>query len=237
MLQLAAGSHRAQRAGQQDRARTHRGEWRNLQEPVDEPLPDRARRTEAKRKLAEELSHCAPDGFFSCLGPSLSSSSVDWISDDANCRSPMVIQSISPGTAEARALIEELDTEIAALYPGAAIEGIDVAEFEMAGGYFVVAREAEQAVGCGGFRPVDERCAEIKRMFVRATARRRGIGRRVLRHLEAEVRHRGFSTLVLETGCDNIGARALYEAEGYSPIPAFLGYVGIPISRCYAKRV
>src|SRR5438046_999884 len=100
----------------------------------------------------------------------------------------MMIKPASPGTDEARVLIRELDTEIAALYPGYPINGIDVAEFEKAGGYFVIAREAGQALGCGGFRPVDERCAEIKRMFVRADARRRGVAREILRHLEAEVR-------------------------------------------------
>jgi putative acetyltransferase len=147
----------------------------------------------------------------------------------------MIIAAVSPATDEARGLICELDTEIAALYPGSTIQGIDAAEFEESGGYFVIAREADQALGCGGFRPVDERCAEIKRMFVRASARRRGVARQILRHLEAEVRRRGFRTMVLETGCDNAEARALYEAEGYFPIPAFLGYVGIPISRCYAK--
>src|SRR5438105_4175433 len=145
------------------------------------------------------------------------------------------IVAVSPAAEEACGLIRELDTEIAALYPGSPINGIDVAEFERNGGYFVVAREANQAVGCGGFRRVDERCAEIKRMFVRTSVRRRGIARQILRHLEAEVHRRGFRTIVLETGCDNAEAMALYEAEGYFPIPAFLGYVGIPISRCYAK--
>lgn len=32
-----------------------------------------------------------------------------------------------------------------------------------------------------------------------------------------------------------VRATARYESEGYFPIPAFLGYVGIPSSRCYAK--
>ena len=147
----------------------------------------------------------------------------------------MTIVAVSPATDEALGLIGELDAEIAALYPGTPIKGIDVAEFEKAGGYFVVAREADQAIGCGGFRRVDGQSVEIKRMFVRASARRRGIARQILRHLEAEVRRRGFRTIVLETGCDNAEAIALYEAEGYSVIPEFLGYVGIPISRCYAK--
>jgi putative acetyltransferase len=145
------------------------------------------------------------------------------------------IAAVSPASEEAQQLIRELDTEIAALYPGTPIDGIDVTEFETSGGYFVVARQADQALGCGGFRPVDERCVEIKRMFVRASARRLGIARQILRHLEAEIHRRGFRTMVLETGCNNAEAIALYEAEGYFPIPAFLGYVGIPISRCYAK--
>lgn len=147
-----------------------------------------------------------------------------------------MIVAVSPAIEEARELIRELDTEIATLYPGLPVNGIDAAEFEKAGGYFVIVREADRAVGCGAFRPVGERCAEIKRMFVRASARRRGIARQILRHLEEEVRRRGFRSIVLETGCDNSEALALYEAEGYFPIPAFLGYVGSPISRCYAKK-
>lgn len=147
-----------------------------------------------------------------------------------------MIKRASPAIDEASELIRELDVEIASLYPGLPINGIDVAEFEAAGGYFVIARDAEQAVGCGAFRPVGEQCAEIKRMFVRATARRRGIARQILRHLEDEARRRGFRSIVLETGCKNSEAIALYEAEGYFPIPPFLGYVGSPISRCYAKK-
>jgi GNAT superfamily N-acetyltransferase len=148
----------------------------------------------------------------------------------------MIIEPASPGNDEARELIRELDAEIAALYPGLPVNGIDVTEFEQANGYFVIVREADRAIGCGAFRPVGEQCAEIKRMFVRPGARRRGIARQILRHLEAEIRHRGFRSIVLETGCGNAEAMALYEAEGYFPIPPFLGYVGSPISRCYAKK-
>ncbi len=147
-----------------------------------------------------------------------------------------MIVAVSPATDEARELIRELDMDIAALYPGMPINGIDAAEFESAGGYFVIAREAGHAVGCGAFRPVDDRGTEIKRMFVRRAARRRGIARQILRHLEEEIRRRGFRSIVLETGCDNSEALALYEAEGYFPIPAYLGYVESPISRCYVKK-
>jgi GNAT superfamily N-acetyltransferase len=150
--------------------------------------------------------------------------------------SASVIIAISPSDEEARALMHELDAEIAALYPGSVISGIDEAEFEKSGGYFVIAQQGNQAIGCGGFRPVDEECAEIKRMFVRPAVRRRGGARQILRHLEEEVQRRGFRSTVLETGCDNAGAIALYESEGYLQIPEFPGCLGIPVSRCYIKR-
>ena len=146
-----------------------------------------------------------------------------------------MIVAVHPATDEARELIRELDAELAALYPGLPINGIDEAEFEKAGGYFAVARNGDRAEGCGGFVPVGEGGVEIKRMFVRARARRQGVARDLLRHLEAEARRRGYLSFVLETGCDNLAARALYENEGYSPIPAFPGCLGSPISRCYAK--
>lgn len=147
-----------------------------------------------------------------------------------------MIVAVSPAHEQAQELIRELDAELASLYPGFPINGIDAAEFEMAGGYFVIARDVDGAAGCGAFRPLGEQSAEIKRLFVRASARRRGIARKILRHLEDEIRRRGYRSIVLETGCDNFEAMALYEAEGYFPIPAFLSYVGSPLSRCYAKK-
>lgn len=148
----------------------------------------------------------------------------------------MVIVAVSPTDEGARTLMRELDTEIAKLYPSSEIVGIDEAEFENSGGYFVIAREGDRTIGCGGFRPVDAECAEIKRMFVLPDVRRRGGARKILRHLEEEVHRRGFRATVLETGCDNAGAIALYESEGYLQIPEFPGCVGIAVSRCYIKR-
>ncbi|MGI8601647.1 MAG: GNAT family N-acetyltransferase [Verrucomicrobiales bacterium] len=87
----------------------------------------------------------------------------------------MTITSVSPTDAEARSLISELDAEIAKCYPGSPINGIDVDEFLRSGGYFVVAKEGSAVLGCGAFRPVGESCAEVKRMFVRPHARKRGI--------------------------------------------------------------
>jgi GNAT superfamily N-acetyltransferase len=73
-------------------------------------------------------------------------------------------------------------------------------------------------VGCGGLRTLAPGVGEIKRMFVTASARGGGIGRRLLHALEeraARARHthvRLLTTPMLREGM------ALYEAEGYSEI-------------------
>lgn len=143
----------------------------------------------------------------------------------------------SPDSPSARELIRQLDGDLANRYPGGPIHGIDAAEFERAGGYFVVATEGTTLVACGAFRPLDAARAEIKRMFVAPTFRRQGRSRTILRHLEAEIARRGFREIVLETGCNQPEAIAFYLAEGYRPIPLFGPYVGDGISRCFAKTV
>jgi putative acetyltransferase len=149
----------------------------------------------------------------------------------------MVIIAVSPSDEGACAMMRALDAEISALYPDSVIFGIDEAEFERSGGYFVVAQQGNRTIGCGGFRPIDEKWAEIKRMFVLPDVRRRGWARQILRHLEEEACRRGFSSTVLETGCDNAGAIGLYKSEGYLQIPEYPGCQGILVSRCFIKRL
>jgi GNAT superfamily N-acetyltransferase len=148
----------------------------------------------------------------------------------------MTINAIDPASSDAMALMAELDQELIVRYPEQPPHGIDCLDFKRHGGYFVVAREHDDLLACGAFRPLDESCAEIKRMYVRASARRRGAARMILRHLEEEIRKRKYRSIVLETGRGQPEAIALYESEGYFPIPPYLYYVGNPISRCYAKR-
>ncbi len=79
--------------------------------------------------------------------------------------------------------------------------------------------------------------AEIKRMYVAASARRRGHARRVLAHLEAAAREAGAELMVLETGTMQPEAIAMYEAAGYERIGDFGYYSWSPLSRCYGKRL
>ncbi len=84
-------------------------------------------------------------------------------------------------------------------------------------------------------RRIDEHVAEIKRMFVTPAARGHGVGRVLLRALEAEARRLGVNRLVLETGTRQPEALGLYETAGFSTISPFGEYVGSPLSVCMAK--
>jgi len=79
----------------------------------------------------------------------------------------------------------------------------------------------ETGVGCVALRPVDERTAEVKRMFVDASWRGRGVGRALLHALIEGARAREFDTLRLGTLADMHAAQALYHSLGFRPIERY----------------
>ena len=100
----------------------------------------------------------------------------------------------------------------------------------------LVARDANgAALGVAALRPFDDRTLEIKRMYVRPAARRRGIAVALLAALEDEARRLGAARIVLETGTAQPEAIALYERRGYTPIPRYPPYEDDPRSRCYER--
>jgi GNAT superfamily N-acetyltransferase len=78
---------------------------------------------------------------------------------------------------------------------------------------------------------------EVKRMFVRPAARRRGVAEAVLATLESTARERGMHTLRLETGIHQPEGNAFYEKQGYRLIPCFGEYLRDPMSVCYEKAL
>lgn len=87
--------------------------------------------------------------------------------------------------------------------------------FSGPGSAWLVAYEADRAVACGGLRQLAPGLGEIKRMFVSAPARRRGLGRRLLSALEARAAAAGHRRIRLITTDVLREARALYEDAGY----------------------
>jgi GNAT superfamily N-acetyltransferase len=83
---------------------------------------------------------------------------------------------------------------------------------------WVVAYVDGAPAGCGGLRTLAPGVGEIKRMFVAAPARGRGLGRRLLHALEARAVAAGHTRVRLLTTPMLSEACALYAAEGYAEI-------------------
>ncbi len=149
--------------------------------------------------------------------------------------SDVVVRESDPLSPEAEALFEASDRDLRERYPPSSIYTISSRQAADAGAAFFIAWLDGEPVGCGAVYPLDRRIAEIKRMFVKATARRSGVGKALLTALETCARQRGFSAIRLETGPQQPEALAFYESQGYVSIPLYGEYVGDPHSLCYEK--
>jgi putative acetyltransferase len=83
------------------------------------------------------------------------------------------------------------------------------------------------AAGCGGVALFSD-FAEVKRMYVRPSARGRGVAQALLKRLEAEARSAGLLLLRLETGDRQVAAMRLYERAGFARCGAFGAYAAMP---------
>jgi GNAT superfamily N-acetyltransferase len=93
--------------------------------------------------------------------------------------------------------------------------------FEEAGAAFLVLYDGERPIGCGGVRMLSADVAEIKRMFVTGTERRRGHGRRLLGELERLAAAAGARRVRLLTTEALREALELYADAGYREVEAF----------------
>ena len=87
-------------------------------------------------------------------------------------------------------------------------------------GYFLIARLHGDAVGCGALKCHSD-YGEIKRMWVAASTRGLGIGRRILLRLEEIARERNLPIVRLETNKALTEAQALYRNRGYREVAPF----------------
>jgi GNAT superfamily N-acetyltransferase len=129
-----------------------------------------------------------------------------------------------PALSPARDLIAAMVAEMNELYGD--IEGPNVpsatpADFAQPHGTFLVGYDDGEPVCAGGLKRLDDHAAEIKRMYVVPTARRRGVARALLAALEAAARERGYRVVRLDTGPRQPHAMALYASQGYVEIGNF----------------
>lgn len=141
---------------------------------------------------------------------------------------------------DAAALIAELNAELSATFPEPGATHFSLAGQHVApgDGAFLIAYRDGQPVGCGAMRRIDATTAELKRMYVKPSARGQGVGRALVDALEREARELGVTRVVLETGTRLTAAITLYERMGYERIPLFGEYLSSPAtSLCYGKAL
>lgn len=91
---------------------------------------------------------------------------------------------------------------------------------------FWAAWDGETLLGTGAMKPLDSTHGEVKSMHTAESARRRGVGATMLKHIMATSRDRGLKRLSLETGSFGYfqPAVALYKSHGFEECPPFGGY-------------
>ena len=133
--------------------------------------------------------------------------------------------------AAALPLIEALDADLGMRYGvGGDPVHAPAEEFDGPGGQMLLATLSGEPVGCVGLRRLDERTAELKRMYVRPGLRRQGVARALLAACEQAAADLGYQELWLETGSLQPEAVALYESAGYTPVAPFGQYAGESLS-------
>lgn len=88
-------------------------------------------------------------------------------------------------------------------------------------GALLLARLGDEPVGCVGLCALEDAIGEVKRLYVRPSARGRGIGVALLDALLAHARRIGYRTVRLDTAPELIPAIALYERYGFTPIAPY----------------
>jgi len=148
-----------------------------------------------------------------------------------------IITSERPDTADARALIDELEAHLATLYPRESRHGYSVEKLIAQGVAFFLVRDNGTPVGCGGIQLFGTDYGELKRMYVCPQFRGLGFAKLMLDHLADYARSRGVRLLRLETGIHQHAAIGLYERAGFQSIPPFGEYRDDPLSKFYEKRI
>lgn len=101
--------------------------------------------------------------------------------------------------------------------------------------HVVVAYESGQPVGCGAMKEYEFKVMELKRMFVSAEKRGKGIAGRILAELQDWAKELGYGKCILETGDKMVEAIGLYKKHSFKIIHNYGPYRDVESSICFEK--
>jgi len=157
--------------------------------------------------------------------------------------SSLAVETVAFEDPRVQRLVTQVQAYYVKIYGNPDESPVDPAEFAPPGGRFLLGTVDGGPVAMGGWRMrpdltevLGARVAEVKRMFVLPTARRRGHASGLLAALEQSAAQAGAEIVVLETGTEQPDAIALYQRAGYSPTVRFGHYAWSETARYFAKR-
>lgn len=135
------------------------------------------------------------------------------------------------------ALLEGHLADMRATSPPESVHALDPNALVGPGLSFWTLREDGVLLGCAALKELDLGHAEIKSMRTAPAARRRGVASRLLDHVLAIARERGYTRISLETGTQDFfaPARALYRSRGFEECGPFASYVLDPHSAFFSR--
>lgn len=117
--------------------------------------------------------------------------------------------------------------------PEESVHALDIANLRRDNITFWSMWEGEKLAGCGALKELDKFHGEIKSMRTHKEFLRKGVAEKMLEHIVAEARSRGYRRLSLETGSAEYfkPAHELYKKFGFVECDPFVTYTEDPNSK------
>jgi putative acetyltransferase len=94
-------------------------------------------------------------------------------------------------------------------------------EYAPPGGTFLLAHANNEFLGCAALRRFSATDCEMKRLYVRPSARNLGLGRQLAQALIAQAKSLGYTRILLDTLPTMQSAQSLYNSLGFQPTPPY----------------
>jgi GNAT superfamily N-acetyltransferase len=89
-------------------------------------------------------------------------------------------------------------------------------------GCIILAKENEQVIGCIALKPIGEGVCEMKRLYVRPSARGKALGKKLVEELIDFAKKAGYNTMKLDTISSLKEAINLYHSKGFVKTEAYV---------------
>jgi DNA-binding MarR family transcriptional regulator/GNAT superfamily N-acetyltransferase len=182
-----------------------------------------ARLTAVGRKEREDLDHRSDDAAAAILAPLTEHQQQRLVAAMAEVSRLMragavEIEAVDPAHPDVQACFEAYFEDITVLFE----DGFSrAAVLDPVVDVVLLARLGEEAIGCLALYEPEPGVCEVKRMWIHASARGLGLGRRLLVEAESLSRQRGATAMRLETNRSLTEAIALYRSAGFVEVPPF----------------